>query len=282
MKLDEIERQQPYFYWLLQIPGIGDKTIGRIFNKIEKPEEIFYIGEEQLKRWKTEGVLTDSQFRNIKYKRANGNIYSEYDKLRKSGISLYPFYHPKYPGRLRNIPDMPCALYVKGKLPSDNVKSIAIIGARNCSDYGMRMAEEFAGFLGNHGVQIISGMARGTDIWAAEIVLQRRSQNPEIRLICALPYPRFEKRWSIQWQQRYSEILRNADLVKVVCPAFSMDSYQKRNAWMVDHSALVIAVFSGQAGGTKNTIDYAEKQGKRVILIWDGREPRCRTLRQME
>ena len=128
----------------------------------------------------------------------------------------------------------------------------------------------------------ISGMSRGTDIWAAEIVLQRRSQNPEIRLICALPYSGFEKRWSIRWQQRYSEILRNADLVKVVCPAFSMDSYQKRNAWMVDHSALVIAVFSGQAGGTQNTIDYAEKQGIGVVLIWDGREPRYRTLRQME
>ena len=38
----------------------------------------------------------------------------------------------------------------------------------------------------------ISGMARGVDIWAAEIVLARKATNPEIRLICALPHPDFE------------------------------------------------------------------------------------------
>ena len=49
-------------------------------------------------------------------------------------------------------------------------------------------------------VTFITGMARGVDIWAAEIVLARKATNPEIRLICALPHPDFEKRWSAYWQ----------------------------------------------------------------------------------
>ena len=110
----------------------------------------------------------------------------------------------------------------------------------------------------------ISGMARGVDIWAAEIVLARRAQNQDIRLICALPHPDFEKRWSTTWQARYNAILQQADLVKTICPEFSMASYQTRNEWMVDHSARVIAIYNGASGGTAKTIAYAEKNGVEV------------------
>ena len=85
----------------------------------------------------------------------------------------------------------------------------------------------------------ISGMARGVDIWAAELVLKEREAHQDIHLICALPHPGFETRWRAEWQRRYKTVLDHADLVKTICPAFSMGSYQKRNEWMVDHSGLV-------------------------------------------
>ena len=110
----------------------------------------------------------------------------------------------------------------------------------------------------------ITGMARGVDIWAAEIVLARRAQNQDIRLICALPHPDFEKRWSAAWQARFRAILQQADLVKTICPEFSMASYQIRNEWMVDHSARVIAIYNGASGGTAKTIAYAEKNDVEV------------------
>lgn len=75
----------------------------------------------------------------------------------------------------------------------------------------------------------ISGMARGVDIWAAEIVLEERETHPDVHLICALPHPDFETRWKQEWQRRYVAILAKADLIKTVCPAFSMSAYQKRN-----------------------------------------------------
>jgi len=79
----------------------------------------------------------------------------------------------------------------------------------------------------------ISGMARGVDIVAAEIVLKNKERNPNLRLICALPHPDFEKRWSDEWQKRYHHVLKNADLIKTVCREFSIESYQIRNEWMV-------------------------------------------------
>lgn len=113
----------------------------------------------------------------------------------------------------------------------------------------------------------ISGMARGVDIWAAEIVLKLRDAGEPIKLICALPYDGFEKGWCAEWQVRYTSILKAADLVHAICPSYSRACFQIRNEWMVDHSARVIAVFNGQKSGTKNTIDYANKVGVTVKRI---------------
>lgn len=107
----------------------------------------------------------------------------------------------------------------------------------------------------------ITGMARGVDIWAAEIVLRLRNEGQNVKLICAGPYEGFERGWSHDWQQRYNAVLRSADLVRYICPGYSKACFQIRNEWMVDHSALVIAVFNGQPSGTKNTIDYAKRKG---------------------
>ena len=86
--------------------------------------------------------------------------------------------------------------------------------------------------------------------------------------ICALPHPNFEEHWSPEWQQRYRKILMAADYVKEICPVFSMSSYQVRNEWMVNHSSLLIAVYNGRAGGTRNTIEYANKCHVEVHMLY--------------
>lgn len=114
----------------------------------------------------------------------------------------------------------------------------------------------------------ISGMARGVDIWAAEIVLKLRKKDPSIKLICASPFDGFEKSWNADWQKRYTTIMKEADLVRFICPGYSRPCFQIRNEWMVDHSARVIAVFNGEKGGTKNTIDYAKRNGVEIADIF--------------
>ena len=114
-------------------------------------------------------------------------------------------------------------------------------------------------------VTFISGMARGVDIWAAEIVLDMRRDNPELRLICALPHPNFEQSWRMDWRNRYNAIRAAADLERTISPVYSKAAYQKRNVWMVDHSALVIAVFNGESGGTLNTIRYAQQNQVEIM-----------------
>jgi uncharacterized phage-like protein YoqJ len=113
----------------------------------------------------------------------------------------------------------------------------------------------------------ITGMARGVDIWAGQIVLRLRQDNPDLRLIAALPYPGCDRRWSASWRRQYAEVLEAADLVECTSDEYSMASYQKRDEWMVDHSAMVIAVYDGVSGGTKNTIEYATQCKAEISCI---------------
>ena len=107
----------------------------------------------------------------------------------------------------------------------------------------------------------ITGMACGVDIWAGQIVLKLRQSNPSLRLIAALPYPNCEKYWSVFWKNQFREVMNAADMVECISTKYSKASFQKRDEWMVDHSARVIAVYDGVPGGTKDTINYAKKCG---------------------
>lgn len=118
--------------------------------------------------------------------------------------------------------------------------------------------------ISNGFITFITGMAMGTDIWAAEIVLDRKKMNKELHLICALPHPDFDNRRSITEKMRFSKIIKKADLVKEINEHYFAGCYQVRNEWMVNHSGLVIAVFNGKKSGTKNTVDYANRQGVQV------------------
>ena len=113
----------------------------------------------------------------------------------------------------------------------------------------------------------ITGMAMGVDIWAGELVLELRREHPEIHLICALPHVGFEDNWDEHWQDRYRSLIEQADLFRVISQTKHRGVYQIRNEWMVDHSARVIAVYNGEAGGTRNTIVYADKKSVEVRQI---------------
>lgn len=115
----------------------------------------------------------------------------------------------------------------------------------------------------------ITGMARGVDIGAAELVLKYRDNGALANLICACPFDGFETSWKKEWQDRYNAILQKANQVSYISESYSKSCFQERNKWMVDRSNLVIAVYNGESGGTRNTIKYAEKHGIKINNVLD-------------
>ena len=111
----------------------------------------------------------------------------------------------------------------------------------------------------------ITGMARGVDIWAAEEVLKLKSEGAKLKLIAASAFMGMERDWGRQWKERYKKIIDNADEVHYVSAVPGRRAFFERNEWMVDRAAKLIAVYTGAPGGTKKTIEYAQKQHRVIV-----------------
>ena len=113
----------------------------------------------------------------------------------------------------------------------------------------------------------ISGMAPGVDIWATEEILALKEERPELRLVCAIPYDGFSQNWDEKWREKYESILAAADEICYICSQKTCSAPIIRDKWMIDHSSLVIAFYNGEKGGTRTTVEYAEKQKIRVLNV---------------
>lgn len=94
---------------------------------------------------------------------AGAEAVTERDRARDADAKLICPDDETYPVLLRNIPDPPLVLYVKGTLEPRDLNAVAIVGSRRCSYYGREQSERFGALLGGAGVSVISGGARGID-----------------------------------------------------------------------------------------------------------------------
>jgi DNA processing protein len=99
----------------------------------------------------------------IHHARADNDPDREIAEARRLGVTLIPRGAVAYPPTLENIPDPPALLYVQGAFESRDQISIALVGSRRCTPYGIRTAERLASALARTGFTIVSGLARGID-----------------------------------------------------------------------------------------------------------------------
>lgn len=120
-----------------------------------------------------------------------------------------------------------------------------------------------------------SGMAEGTDIYCAQIVLELRRKNPALNLHCVLPCEGQADRWSDSARERYYTIVKQADFVDYVSRKYYDGCMLARNRRLVDQAGILLAVYNGERrGGTAATVRYARKAGREIIMI----DPLAQTL----
>jgi uncharacterized phage-like protein YoqJ len=113
----------------------------------------------------------------------------------------------------------------------------------------------------------ITGLARGVDLWAAEIVLELKSDYPHIQLICAKPIKNHGLNFMGKDKYMFEHAIQNAMKVVYTSKEYHRDCYKIRNCYMVDNSSKLIALVSNYASGTGQTISYAKKCGIEVDII---------------
>ncbi len=130
------------------------------------------------------------------------------------------------------------------------------------------LTEQIAKLVDAGYTDFLSGMAEGTDTWAALAVLALKKENPALKLHCVLPCEGQADKWSISSRELYLSILEQADSVVYVSREYSEGCMLKRNRYLVDHAACLLAVYNGEwRGGTAMTVRYAKKMEREVIIL---------------
>ncbi len=153
------------WYWLCNIEGIGHKKISELLCYFDTVNRIYDATKEELQLL---SKLSEADVTRILECRDFNRIKKEYADMERKGYRFISIEDSSYPKKLRTLYDPPYGIYLNGKLPKENVLTIGIVGARNCSQYGKEVAKYFAYHLAEAGVQIISGLARGIDGYAHE------------------------------------------------------------------------------------------------------------------
>ena len=183
--------------------------------------------------------------------------------MAEQGISFIPYFAAEYPRRLKDIPSPPYALYVKGRLPKEKGRCVAVVGARRCTPYGEEMALQYGKALSRAGVQVISGMARGIDGAGQRGALNGGGRTYGV-LGCGVDicYPR--ENFGL-----YMDTMKEGGLISEQVPGTKPlpGYFPARNRIISALSDAVLVIEARERSGSLITADMALEQGKDVYAL---------------
>ncbi|MBP2027805.1 DNA processing protein [Acetoanaerobium pronyense] len=187
------------------------------------------------------------------------------DILFKENIKYLTLYDENYPQKLRNISSKPHILFYKGDISLLNWKfSIAIVGTRKPTTYGIWASKRFSSELAKSDVCIISGMATGVDTYAHEGALEE-----EGKTICVLGTP-VSKAYPTSNKKLMERVLASKGLVISEYSPLEKTlpvNFAYRNRIISGLSDGILIVEAGLKSGTLITADFALEQGKNIFAV---------------
>ncbi|ASW42932.1 DNA-processing protein DprA [Clostridium isatidis] len=217
------------------------KSINYIRNNINKISELYKLNLE----------LKESQIEEL----------IEY--MEEKGIDYITIFSEEYPETLLSAYDPPYALFYIGNLDLLKSRMIAVIGARNCSQYGMEAAKLIAKELSDNNVTIVSGMAIGIDSIAQKCAVENSGKTIAV-LGCGVDYiyPKSNK-------LLYENIKKDGLIISEYIPRTNPRPYYfpMRNRIISGISEGLIVVEASSKSGSLITADYALYQGKSVMAV---------------
>ena len=188
----------------------------------------------------------------------------ELDRLKEIGARVIAQDDPAYPHRLGEIYDPPLVLYVKGNVDALNHHSLAIVGTRHPTPYGIRIAERLSCDLAARGLIILSGMARGIDSAA-----HRGALNAKGRTVAVwgtgvdVPYPKENGKLAEKILAADGAIVSEFPLGTFPAP----QNFPIRNRIISGMSIGVLVIEAGEYSGTRVTARCALEQGRDVYAV---------------
>jgi DNA processing protein len=242
------------------VPGITNLRIRKLLECFGSAKNVFTLNAKDPV---IKSILPEACIRNIFQFPRDAFLEKEHRLIADYGIQIVTSDDSFFPELLKEIPDAPVLLYVKGAISQDQNLSIAVVGSRRASVYGISIAEKFSMRLAELGVAIVSGMARGIDTAAHRGCLNARGKTFAV-LGCGLSniYPPENK-----------ELMNRVSANGAVISEFPMTmepmayNFPRRNRIISGLSLGVIVVEASARSGALITSRFALEQGKEVFAV---------------
>lgn len=249
-----------YWIWLCLCKGIGPRMALNVLRYFGSPEKAYYADEAE---YSLVPELTKVQISALKNKdlREAEKILASCARL---GIQILTYQDAAYPERLRNIPDPPMVLYYKGTIPNvDDTPTIAMVGSRKATPYGLVHAKRFGYQLSSGGAIVVSGMARGIDTLSLEGALT--GGTPVIGVLgCGI-----DRIYPPENGGLYQDVIAHGWLVSEYPSGTPPDArnFPVRNRIMSGLASGVLVVEAGPKSGSLITASRALEQGRDVFAV---------------
>lgn len=241
------------------LPGLGTLGTLRLLEKLKSPHAIFRASASELEA----AGLSPSQARNAASGCSFEDAVDQQQQLLNTGAQLITIHDARYPQRLRQIFDPPLLLFALGRTELMASHSVAVVGTRRPTPYGVAASERLSADLAKAGLTIVSGMARGIDTAAHKAALAEDGATVAV-LGCGVDvvYPSDNRKL-------YEEISRRGLIVSefpMGAPAFPQN-FPIRNRIVSGVSLSVIVVEGAQHSGSAITARLAMDQGRDVFAV---------------
>jgi len=250
-----------YAFWLQNLLELSPSVIWNLLNYTGSLSEVWNMTEVELSN-PTLRIPVGKQ-KTILSNKSEDEILAKYNSLITNGIRYYHCTHIDYPYRLRNISNPPAGIYCIGRLPDPSVISVAIVGARSCSEYGRYIARKIGSSLGENGIQVISGLAMGIDGIAQNGALDAGGYSCGV-LGCGIDvcYPANN-------QDIYDKLSLTGGIISEYPPGTKPKSslFPQRNRIISALSDVVIVIEAREKSGSLITADLALEQGKDIYAL---------------
>ncbi|MFA5276357.1 MAG: DNA-processing protein DprA [Candidatus Omnitrophota bacterium] len=244
---------------LNKISGIGSIRLKKLLEFFHKPENVLKASPEKLNAVSGIGDKIAYQISGLKKE----DFLKEIAQAKRFGLKILTLEDKEYPQNLKNIPGPPIILYVKGKIQDQDNFSVALVGSRRASLYGLNNAQRFAFDLALKGVTIVSGMARGIDTAAHQGALKAQGRT------LAVIGSGFAHIYPAENIELAEEIARSGAVISEfpVNAKPLRENFPRRNRVISGLSLGTLVVEAAQNSGALITADFALEQGREVQLI---------------
>lgn len=249
-----------YWLWLINIRDMYQSKIKRIMTKFANAKELFEASEDLIRK---SGVIEDKDIHRIIESRENYSYDSELEKLSRNNTKFISADNDIYPERLRYIYDPPYGLFIRGNTDVLGGPVIAMVGARNCTEYGRKIAESFAKCFSANNITVVSGLARGIDAASHRGALKAEGTTIGI-LGCGVDicYPRENIEIFTDMQLRGAVISE----YPLGCPPVAW-KFPARNRIISGLADAIIVIEAREKSGSLITVEHALEQGKDVYAV---------------